>query len=219
MMEVTVKVFDQADLKVMFRIAPEQYRKTLIGWMIREKGFFVGDKKGKDGVFTRKMMAKDLSNNKGKWAYNVAKSFKGYVNNTNNIHGMTLRMGVNLSGKSMFGQQIAKMQDGYKQNVVGNWMIIPNYEEMFFARPRKKAMEMFHDLVNNQKLFIVAHAGKIYYIDKASNELMFTGVKNITVPKQFNFMEDWESRQPQVIDRGMKAIDKTTNELAQGKFK
>jgi hypothetical protein len=207
-----MNVFTNPEYKFLFALAPEQYRKAVLGWLIRERGLFVGDKK-KDGSFTRKILAKKLSHGDGHWSKQVAKTFKGYILGEKSAQGMTLRMGVNLSGTSKFAQSIAKMEDGYTQSTNKN-MLVP----FDVTSPRKLALVKFKEMFAEKKLGIIRSAGRIFYYDRAGGEIMFMSTKRITVPDQFDFIPAWESRLPSVVERGQKGIDKATEKISNGKL-
>jgi hypothetical protein len=215
MMEIKTNVFQNAECRVMFAIAPESYRRGLLGWLIRERGLFVGDKKH-DGSFTRSMLRKKVSGASGAtWDRRIAKTFKGYIDNEMSLAGMSLKMGVNLRNPKPFAQSIAKMEEGYTESTTKP-MIVPILDNQQLRRPRKLMLREFKELRARNMVYTVERAGRLYYIDRDTREALFVAVKSIKVPKQFDFIKSWAFRIPAALVRGQKAVDKQTEKIAKG---
>lgn len=215
MMEIQTKVFQDKTLQFLFTQAPEMYRKSILYWLIKERGKFVGDK-NKDGSFTRSILNKKLSGRSGTWSRKVAKAFKGYIDPQNKIEGMTLKMGIGLNHGSGFTEAISKMEEGYSQHTSVS-MIIPNYKGLQDAFIAKTPYKAFKEMMDEEKLDIINKNGRVYYFQKGKNgRLLFWGTRSIKVEKQINFIEAWNKKLPSVIDNGQKAVDVTTKKLANG---
>jgi hypothetical protein len=215
MIEVQTKVFQDKTLQFLFTQAPEMYRKTILSWLIRERGKFVGDSH-KLGSFSKSILRKKHSGRDGTWSSKVAKAFKGYITPQNRIEGMTLTMGIGLNHGSGFTEAIAKMEDGYLQHTSKS-MIIPNYKGLQDSFIAKSPYKAFRDMMEEEKLEIINKNGRVYYFEKGINgRLLFFGAKSITVKKQINFTESWQKQLPSVLNNGQKAVDVSTQKLANG---
>ena len=217
MMEIQTKVFENNTLRFLFTQAPEMYRKSILDWLVKEKGSFVGDKT-KDGSFTRSILAKRHSGREGTWSRKVARMFKGYIGNQNRIEGMTLKMGIGLQHGSGFTEAISKMEEGYSQTT-SKYLVIPNYSGLRDAFVAKTPYKAFKEMMEEEKHDIINKAGKLFFFEKGEQgKLLFTGVKHIDVPKQIKFTEAWGNKLPAVLDRGNKAVDGATAKLANGVY-
>jgi len=217
MMEIQTKVFEDRTLRFLFTQAPEMYRKTILGWLIKERGSFVGDK-NRLGSFTRSIMSKRRARGDGTWSARVAKAFKGYIANENQIEGMTLTMGIGLRHGSGFTEAIAKMEEGYSQHT-SRYMILPNYSGLRDAFIAKNPYRAFQEMMDEEKLEIINKSGRLYFFEKGEGgRLLFFGTKSITVPKQIKFTEAWENKLPGVLRRGEKVVEAATEKLASGAY-
>jgi hypothetical protein len=217
MIEFKTTVTNDKAIKFLFRNSPEQFRKSLIRWLIKERGQFVGDKK-RDGSFTRTLLNKKTADGRSSWSRNVAKSFKGYIDGQQRIETLNLRMGLNLSGKSAFAQNLGRMETGYKQTGF-DLMIIPNYENLPFRRPRKLAMAEFKAMYNAHKFDIINKGGRVYFFEREGyGRLLFWGTQTINVPQQFKFYDAWQRRVPGALQRGQKTIDEAVANLNRGVY-
>jgi hypothetical protein len=216
-MEMTTKVFQSPGYQFLLQNAPEAYIRAVRIWLIKERGRFVGDRRHGPGSFTKKIMKKEISGVPGEhWSYNVARTFKGYINESPG--NLSLQMGVNIKHPKPFGQSLSKMEEGYTEKSSG-YMVTPVYENLPFSRPRKKALEEFDRMLRERLLEMIRGTnGRIYYCDKKTGKMLFILGRSIKVKSKFNFIGSWEKQLPSVRGRGQRMIDRQTEKLAQGKF-
>jgi hypothetical protein len=201
---------------MLMSMAPAEYLKGLVGWLVSERGKFTGDRK-RDGSFRRTLARKNLSGRSGKWSPNVYRQFKGYITGENKIQNLKLDMGVAINHPSPFTEGIAQMEEGFSRTS-SNWMILPIYENLsqrFSITGKFAQHKKFKEMLNAGQLEIISKKGRLYYFEAGSpGRLLWVGAHNITVKDQFDFYDAWEKQIPGVIDRGQKIIDRQTEKIA-----
>lgn len=223
--ELDVSIIGDKELSRAFEIAPRAFTIATRKWYFDEIKSFVGNKKS-DGYFRKLLMRKPKQFGDGTWSGKVAKRFKGYVDNPNNLSRMSMHMGVGLQGDNRFDKGIAKMQTGYSANAkAGGWMIVPFKDNLrSLDKPIKGAyMKAFKRLIETSSLDPVIINGKLYFFDDrgvkgAKKQPLFIGYKRVTIKKQFSFYEKWNERLAKVFIRGDKRMARTVDAIQRGRI-
>jgi hypothetical protein len=217
MVEIKTTIIQTPQMKALFSVAPNQYRRATQIWLKNEQTLFIGSR-FRRGKVQRDLLGKKVSGTSYNWRQTVGNFFKGYVDETGG--GMRLIMGANLKGKSGDIQEsIAKMMESSYTQTSNENFLIPIYQNgVGLYYPRKLALRDFRDMLAEHKLFTVRHAGRIDFISNETRKIMFISTKTIHVAQQYNFTEKWEERLPGVIARGQKTIDRETENIAKGKY-
>ena len=188
----------------MINRAPKLYQNAILGWLLKERNSFVGDKR-KDGAFRKKLLRKKTLTGKT-WEPKVVRIFKGWINGGHKI-GMTLEMGFPTTRK----RKIHKIMESLtKRHTItsSKYMPIPVYKNI---PGQGSASKLFHRKARAEEFTMIFKGGKILYFDKVgSKELLFVGTKKVKVKKKFDFQKDWNRRIPAVMRRYEKAINRAT---------
>lgn len=227
MITIAGKVYNDKKVAYALGYAPQVFRRRLLGGLLAERNYFVGGKGPSgnkvDGVFRRKLLRK--KNSKGTpWPINVVRIFRGEVNNAEKIDGMKLVMGAGIRKQSEFVQIMNFLGNG---GAISNdkFMPIPVYRNLPDTKTPYKTFKRMYD---SDELVGIREGNRFYWFRKHSsgmsddhiaNDLLFVGVKNITVSKQFDFEGDWTKRIPKAIDRLQKTADKAVDDINAGKVK
>lgn len=209
--------------------APDQFRKSMLGALLSERGLFVGDR-SRDGVFTKKLMRKTGVSGR-KWPRNVARIFGGRVENGDRLEGMKLIMGVGESKRttsrhrSNYGVGVYTgipfldvldflQTGGYVRPQNSTYMIVPIYRNLPTKGKTRKQWEFMKD---NHLLEYVREGNRIYYFKKDGygddRDLMFIGILGAFVNRQYNFYGDWNRRLPSSYKRIQKRIDRAVEKI------
>lgn len=212
--------------------------KTVYGWLRDERDFLVGSKAGhskrkRKGI--RDIIAnKPRKNRKGKFGKGLAAQWKGKVfGHEKRINSMGYEAGL-FPAKKGIRQGLIRMHTGYSQKT-SRYMIVPIYKNlrkigytgpffsgMFTYGLKSKA---FKNL--KHKLFIKEKDGKIFYYNKdgynrkrkkfRKSDLLFIGVKNISVSKiftgKYDIRERFDKQISSSIARAEKALAKTIKKI------
>lgn len=233
MIAMTGRVHNAAQVSRAIGRAPDLFRKKLLGGLLSERDQFVGSK-GKDGVFTKKIMRK--TSMKGTpWPRNIARIFGGRVDGGERIEGMRLVMGVGESKRFKYrhkegygiglysGMPFTSVIDflstgGTIQSRNKEFMIMPIYRNF---QNKKKIGAQWKSMIANHELAFVREGNRLYYFRKNGygddRDLLFIGIKSATVKRQYDFYGDWNKRLPRVGSRLQKKIDKAVDIINKGK--
>jgi hypothetical protein len=214
------KIVGDKKVAYLLGLAPNEMRKAILGWLLRERNAFVGGKKKDsvvDGVFRKKLMRKKTPSG-APWQRRVARVFRGRVEG-NSINSMKLIMGAGTRGKqdSDFVKGLRILGSGGSISS-SNFMIVPNYRNLV-----KKAdtHNQFLNMLDDDKLVFIRSGGQVIYASKQMIEegfdvyqaAVFFGTKRIDVKQAFDFEGDWGRRVPKAVERGQKTIDRAVKRL------
>lgn len=218
---MSIELKGKEEIDRMFKIAPEAFTRSMRRWLYKERKSFVGDKKS-DGVFRKMLMRKQLKGRNGTWSPNVAKSFKGYLENSNNLN-MSLHMGVGFNHGNKFTQGLAKMETGFSSSPnTSKTMPIPIYKNLAAIGINNNYNKAFHRLFDSSSLEIVNVKGRVMYFDDSQGgnkgSVLFVGAGKTKVRTQFRFTKAWENRLPSALKRAEKSIEKTIRAIERQKI-
>jgi len=213
MIEFKCDVFGATETSAMLHAFPGRIRDTVRHWMATEQIAFVGSR-AKTGAWYEHLKEKQRHGQEGTWRPAIGKMFKGYIENSENI-AMTLHMGDFAKNKG-FKQAIGEMQEGFTVDSP-EWMPIPIYANLRYAnliyRGGKKR-GLFHELQSAGKLIMISHRGMVYWTTKELAPLpLWVGTKNVRIPKQIDFYEQWKKRESGAVRRLEKMIDQTCDQI------
>jgi len=213
------RVVNDKRIAAALAFMPERFRKTLLGWLLRERDSFVGSKT-KDGVFRKSLMRKRNMAG-GTWDKRVARAFRGIVENDSQVSGMRLRMGAGIRGERPFVKGLRILGEG-GDITSSKFMPIPVYKNISNTHALYKR---FREMNAAGALEALRIKGQVIWFDRnklesihgTSGDLasatLFIGAKRIRVKKQFDFDGSWERRVPSALQRGQKAVDKAVSRI------
>ena len=230
------KVTGQKKLSRLMSFAPEVYKRRLKHQLRIEHESFIG-KRGKPGLFRRKLLRKRLSGGRKSrrggpgWSSQVIGLFTGRV--FGSIYG-TMDIGMVLGSDPKRKRQIHKAlellgEGGSISN--SKEMIVPVYDNLRSVGISPKTMTGGRsklDFYRRQRGALVRLTTGSFtkYYDaqllKAGDNvhaLMFLGLHKVRIKRQFNFAADWKRREPKAISRLQKAVDRGTKDINRGKIK
>jgi len=230
----------EGDKKIGFLLgySPTRYRQAIIDGFIKERNMFIGLKRGKAGVFRRKLERKKLKGGrigrkklkggrKGQtWARQITQLFTGKVSGgKQKTADITLSMGLFYRHKKQVHEMLEFLGTGGTITSSGE-MIIPIYKNLIKLGYKPKTgmsgqvMRRYGRRGTDHFLVRVPAGGFTLYYDakllaegSPTQALMFLGVHKITVKKQFDIYGDWKKREAKAITRIQKRLDKTSNKL------
>lgn len=213
-------------VRAMFAVAPEQYRRSLLHWMIIERRRFVGDKK-RDGSFRKSILNKKLAGRSGNWPLNIARGFKGYITGERDLSTMKMEMGYGIHKATPFKEGIAQMEETHTVSMKDDFLIVPIWENIkqrygTVENQHKKFLSLLQgsEADANFGLEMIRKRGMMFFFDKRSaygggeSKLLWIGVRQARVKKQLNFYGSWGRIVPSALNRGQDFIDRTTERLA-----
>lgn len=195
------EVIGVEELKALFERAPKTYIRYFRAFLNYAGKIFIGNK-SKDGVLREKLSGKKSLRSGGPWSRKFINSVARYEIDREK---MVMHAGIIYSSKKKIHEIMELLESGYSKNT-GNYMIVPNYREMH----DKKPIGTFSRMVTSNQLKPIFTRGKIYYIDKQTGKLLFTGVKQIAVKSQFNFDETWKGVEPKISKKADTVLDRAT---------
>jgi hypothetical protein len=228
----------------MIKKAPVRFLITMRGWLAAERVRYVGGP-NRNGMFRQQLAKLKLGagagspfNRTGNWAVNVAKSFKGYILNKNDLNNIQLRMGAGLRNPSDFMKGIAMMEEGAKRRSISssNFMPIPAYKNLkrFGIGIKGNSDETFQNakLMNIKMTPVMAGNGTMLWFqtDKKrkrstasgvkgsfpESALLFVGRKRVTLKSKFNFKQQFYAHESAIMARGLKAINRAIRAMNEG---
>jgi hypothetical protein len=234
---------DQA-IKQFFVVAPTLLTRAMNVIFRREARKFVGDKK-KNGKFREELMAKNRKYLPGKWKPFVARAFTGGVVDKDKLGSMRLVIGI-LKQRRIKLPYLESLGKDNPIRASKSWLIIPNYSVLRSvglygkrgSRGKSTFAKLFGQLYDAKQLTTIFFKGKMFafgnfpsytpgdkrerHQNRLHRKLLFTGVKSVQIPKQFDFFKSWnthfagfETRATKfiqkVIDREATKLDKKAN--------
>jgi hypothetical protein len=199
------RVIGDQEVTEMLKRAPKIYIRYMRNYLSYAGNTFVGSKK-KDGRL-RDILSRKSATRGGTWSRKFINAVARYeVDKTQLI----MTAGIIYKDKKKIHEIMELMESGYNKNTSG-YMIVPNRKEVKV----QKAMSLFNQMINSNMLRLIFKRGNIYYINKDTGNLMFTGTKHIQIKPQFNFKQAWSDVEPKIqkkadsiLDRATKAVEK-----------
>jgi hypothetical protein len=197
------------ELQIFLNAAPQKFSGVVTGTLLWARNWFVGKK----GAQTRSQWAGVLktlhrSGRGGKWDIaHTAPQFKGWVDK------FKLTMGFGSTSKSGFPSSLSEMEEGFEENS-GTPFFIPFYDAM-----QKAGINIARYSAGRKTGFLAAAResgtvqpaiinGRVFYrTTKGEKDSKGRGViigmlsRHINVPKQFSFVEEWETKIPTVEEK------------------
>jgi hypothetical protein len=235
MISLSTSLNGHVNLQNMLTEAPNRFLITMRVWLAKERDRYVGNNSGKDGSFRRQIKAlkrgegayKGMERS-GKWPGKLAKSFKGYILNRNDLNNLTLRMGAGLRNTSVFMKGMA-MEDAVKGGgtiTSSKFMTLPIYRNL--KKLGITTGNAFSDFPQGQ-LIPVMKNGTVLWFDKSQmykrqregnvfkkSALLFIGKKQVKLKQKFDFVNQFYGMADQIRRRGMTALNRAVRNLNEG---
>ena len=192
-------VNDEEVLEIMNR-APAVYIRYMRAYLNYAGRVFIGTKK-KDGVL-RKLLGSLKASRGGTWQRKFVNAAANFRLDKNILE---MRAGIIYTNKKKIHEIMEQLESGATKNS-DKYMIIPNRKEISAL----KHMGLFKGMINSKQLRTIYKRGNVYFIDKKTNRLLFTGTKRVVVPKKWDFESTYETVRPNIDKRGMLVLDKAT---------
>jgi hypothetical protein len=219
----------------MLNEAPQRFLITMRAWLGAERDRYVGNNSGKDGAFRKQILrlkrgegASDSFRRGGKWPMKLAKSFKGYIYNKENLNDLTLKMGSGLRHPSKFMEGMAMMDAAKGGGTItsSRFMSLPVYKNLKRLGIESNFKKHFELLFKDNLTPIMGKGGTLLWFEKdmtykrqrggnpfKRNALMFIGKKQVKIKQHFDFSKQFYSESGAVIRRGMTALNRACRDL------
>jgi len=212
-------------------LAPRVYTRFCYAWFLDERGRFLGGRgsrskvfKGYRGILGRKPRRR----RKGKWPPQLIGLFKGYVNQSRRIQGMSLRMGAGLNRRTQMHKAIEAQMEG-ALITSSREMPVPIYRNIQAAGGPARGYwkgKVFKRALMYKRLVRIRDGRRSLYFLKTGRRtsrtgrrflrraLMFVGMHTIrlrpTLTGRYDFFARWSRAVPKVLLRGQGMMDRAT---------
>ena len=209
---ISGKVSGVAEVEAMLNRAPKVFKSALKGWLLSEKTKFLG-KKGKDGVFRKKIMSRHRWRDSKKWDTKVINNFNGKLYENNGSAGMSLHMGVLYTNQRRIHKGLEFLEEGGDLSS-RKYMVFPTEQ----YKNTEKHYTIFKSYMARNMLYMHHSNGMIVYISKKTGEAMWVGLLRIRVNYKHEFTKEFNAYSPGMTERGKIRIDRAVTQVANGKY-
>ena len=216
------------EVQQLFKMAPRTFANSMAKWMWRERRSFVGTKKH-HGAFRRSLLRKPKKYGDGTWSEGIPRAFTGKVFGPKRIENMTLVMGVEEKWlkKMPYVEALGKGATIVPKSK--KWLMIPHYQNLKgFGRVGGHGKRTYSDLMQELQAHLdqpfLFHGKLLVFGDTPKGEerghlhrkLLFVGVKQAKIKRQFNFEGHFNRRVPGMIKRANNAVKRTVRDMNRG---
>lgn len=186
----------------LYKNAPAIYTRYFKAYLNYAGKTFIGTK-GKKGHL-REVLTRNTSLRSGTgWSDKFVNSVANYRLDKEKLE---MRAGIIYTNPKKIHKIMELMESGYTKNS-NKYMIVPNYKEV---RGIGKPIGLFNQMMSARMLRPIFKHGNIYFINKSTGNLMFTGTRHIQVKPQFNFQAEWNTVEPKITRKANSVLDRAT---------
>jgi hypothetical protein len=214
-MSDTLTILGEKRFLEIMASAPRSFTKATRMWMYRERRRFVGNK-ARDGKVRTAVHRKRRHNRDGQWPMRVARAFKGFMKNRSTLQGMSMHMGVGFDRSKKFTSALAQMQHGFT-TVAKGLMIVPVWKNLAEVGIQHRQHTRFLEMMKRGELDVVYKGGRAFYFAKGeSGKLLWVGVRQVSIKKQYDVTGMWNRDNSAVLMRGERMVARTLRAIERG---
>lgn len=195
------KILNTQEILDICKDSPAIFKTHFLKYLRYAGNQLIGSKR-KDGAVRKVLNTKKNVKNGDGWRSQFVNLFN-YKLDTNN---MQMRAGLLYTNKKKVHQIMELMEQGGKIRS-NKYMIMPIWRNTYETK-----LGNFFKMSANKQLKMIFARGKIFYIDKNTNNLLYIGTKEIDIKRQFNFDSLVDSVSKKIIKKSGKVIEAATED-------
>ena len=209
---------DNGRVLYAFRKAPDVFADEIDHWFNKERLSFLGAKKNATSGIKGKLLSKQRWGQGGGWSPSIVGQFKSAKNHPGQLQA-SMSMGFAPGSPLEDAMELLEKGGTVKSN---KFMPIPVWGNLKQLGIEKGAHATFDEMSAANSMFAIkGRGGSILWLSKVFGNsqkgykplLLFVGMKQLKIKKQFDFHRAWERRYPKVIRRGEMAIFRATRKV------